>query len=103
MERAIGMSGWTGAIALLVTNVFAGKCDRPSFIPDAKPTIALWNKSKSAIAMSGDKVDRLFVIGQQGRSRFQINSTRPCISNGSTYSQIKIKPRTISPIERLFC
>ncbi|WP_293360076.1 MULTISPECIES: hypothetical protein [unclassified Microcoleus] len=29
------------AIALLVTNVFAGKRDRPSSIPDAKLTIAL--------------------------------------------------------------
>jgi hypothetical protein len=30
-----------GAIALLVTNVFARKSDRPSSIPDAKPAIAL--------------------------------------------------------------
>jgi hypothetical protein len=30
-----------GAIALLVANVFAGKGDRPSSIPDAKPAIAL--------------------------------------------------------------
>jgi len=29
------------AIALLVTNIFAGKSDRPSSIPDAKPAIAL--------------------------------------------------------------
>ncbi|XZN94687.1 MAG: hypothetical protein ACM65K_17595 [Microcoleus sp.] len=29
------------AIALLVTNVFAGKSDRPSCIPDAQPAIAL--------------------------------------------------------------
>ncbi|MEG4535489.1 hypothetical protein [Microcoleus sp. D2_18a_D3] len=28
-------------IALLVTNVFAGKGDRPSYIPDAKRAIAL--------------------------------------------------------------
>ena len=103
MERAIGMSGWTGAIALLVTSVFAGKCDSLHLYQMPKGRSPFWNKSKRAIAMSGDKVDRLFGIGQQGRSRFQINSTRPCISNGSTYSQIKIKPRTISPIERLFC
>ena len=30
-----------GPIALLVTNVFAGKSDRPTYIPDAKPAIAL--------------------------------------------------------------
>ncbi|MEZ2227609.1 MAG: hypothetical protein ACBR50_15205 [Microcoleus sp.] len=30
-----------GPIALLVTNVFAGKRDRPTYIPDAKPAIAL--------------------------------------------------------------
>lgn len=30
-----------GPIALLVTNVFAGKRDRPSSIPNAKPAIAL--------------------------------------------------------------
>ncbi|MGB8690490.1 MAG: hypothetical protein WCD53_24590 [Microcoleus sp.] len=30
-----------GPIALLVTNVFAGKSDRPSSIPDAKSAIAL--------------------------------------------------------------
>jgi len=30
-----------GPIALLVTNVFAGKGDRPSSIPEAKPPIAL--------------------------------------------------------------
>ncbi|MBD1829859.1 hypothetical protein NDI47_11295 [Microcoleus vaginatus GB1-A2] len=30
-----------GTIALLVTSVFAGKGDRPSYIADAKPAIAL--------------------------------------------------------------
>jgi hypothetical protein len=30
-----------GPIALLVASVFAGKRDRPSSIPDAKPAIAL--------------------------------------------------------------
>ena len=29
-----------GPIAFLVTNVFVGKCDRPSSIPEAKPAIA---------------------------------------------------------------
>jgi len=35
------MLGNVSPIALLVMNVFAGKSDRPSFIPDAKPAIAL--------------------------------------------------------------
>jgi hypothetical protein len=53
MERSIALSSSfstngdlspqlnVGAIALLVTSVFAGKCDRPTYIPDAKPAIAL--------------------------------------------------------------
>ncbi|MEG5015193.1 MULTISPECIES: hypothetical protein [unclassified Microcoleus] len=52
VEGAIACLGWGGislfnafsrsrSIALLVTNVFAGKRDRPSSIPDAKPAIAL--------------------------------------------------------------
>jgi hypothetical protein len=35
------MLGNVSPIALLVTNIFAGKSDRPSSIPDAKPAIAL--------------------------------------------------------------
>ncbi len=53
MERSIALSSYfskkgeqspklkVGPIALLVTSVFAGKCDRPSSIPDTQPAIAL--------------------------------------------------------------
>ena len=54
IERSIALSSYfskngdqspklkVGPIAILVTNVFAGKSDRPSSIPDAKPAIALF-------------------------------------------------------------
>ncbi|MEG3881698.1 hypothetical protein QT972_30500 [Microcoleus sp. herbarium7] len=48
------------------------------------------------------KCDRPLPLVAKADRPFQINSIRFCISDGSSTSQIKIKPRKISPSQRLF-